>query len=119
MPPTLRSTRRGIRRLVSLAAGLKRRDGVDKWVLRQAFADLLPAETVLRPKLGIHEGSGTTSFWSEQLLGLGVDPGQVHATKTRVSRAVHDLVVARGTAPDDVDLAAVTEAAVERGELTA
>lgn len=108
-----------LQRLVTLAAGLKRREGIDKWVLRRAFADLLPTETVHRPKLGIHEGSGTTSSWSEQLLGLGVAAGRVHATKTRVSRSVYDLVVVGGVAPGDVDLAEVTAAAVAREEVSA
>ena len=54
--------------LVSLEAGLKRRHGRDKWVLRAAMADLLPERTVSRPKLGVHEGSGTTSSFSRLLL---------------------------------------------------
>ncbi|MGL5865496.1 MAG: asparagine synthase family protein [Dermatophilaceae bacterium] len=108
-----------LQRLTTLAAGLKRRDGVDKWVLRQAFADLLPAETVRRPKLGIHEGSGTTSYWSEVLLGHGVDPGRVPAVKSRIARAVYDLVVVDGQAPADIDLDTLTAAAVTREELSA
>lgn len=107
-----------LQRLTTLAAGLKRRDGIDKWVLRQAFADLLPAETVSRPKLGIHEGSGTTSYWSEVLLGRGVPAGRVQAAKARISRDVYDLVVVGGHAPGAVDLDAVTAAVVAREERT-
>lgn len=106
-------------RLVSLASSLKCRDGIDKWVLRQAFADLLPTETVLRPKLGIHEGSGTTSSWSEQLLGLGVDASDILPIKARISSSVYDLVVVHGQAPDHVDLPAITDAVLAREELSA
>ncbi len=107
-----------LQRLTTLAAGLKRRDGIDKWVLRRAFADALPAETVRRPKLGIHEGSGTTSYWSEVLLGRGVAAGRVQAAKARISRDIYDLVVVGGQEPGAVDLEAVTGAAAAREELT-
>lgn len=103
-----------LNRLVTLAAELKRRDGKDKWVLREAFRNVLPAETVQRPKLGIHEGSGTTSFWSEVLLAQGVEPSRVPAAKSRISGAVYDLVVVGGTAPESVDLDALTSSAVAR-----
>ncbi len=99
-------------RLVTLAAGLKRRHGRDKWVLREAFRDLLPEQTVLRPKLGIHEGSGTTSHWSEVLLERGVSPADVTATKARISRAVYDRVVVDGEAPGAVDLDDLTSTVV-------
>jgi (carboxyethyl)arginine beta-lactam-synthase len=103
-----------LQRLVTLAAGLKRRDGRDKWVLREAFRDALPARTVLRPKLGIHEGSGTTSYWSEVLLAHGVAPSRVPAAKARISRAAYDLVVVGAEAPESVDLDVLTSRAVAR-----
>ncbi|MFC7490493.1 MULTISPECIES: asparagine synthase-related protein [unclassified Knoellia] len=108
-----------LQRLVTLAAGLKRRDGIDKWVLRQAFSDLLPAETVLRPKLGIHEGSGTTSHWSEVLLDQGVPSERIHAAKAQISQDVFDLVVVQAQDPAEIDLAAVTAGIVDREQVSA
>ncbi|MGV9315095.1 asparagine synthetase B family protein [Streptomyces sp. NPDC003691] len=88
--------------LVALEAGLKRRHGRDKWVLRAAMADALPHETVVRPKLGVHEGSGTTSAFTRLLTGAGVPPGRVRRAKRLVVRRMYDLVVAEGRHPDEV-----------------
>jgi len=50
------------RELVSFATGLpmrlKRRHGREKWLLRQAVADLLPSYITSRPKARMSEGSG-------------------------------------------------------------
>jgi (carboxyethyl)arginine beta-lactam-synthase len=88
--------------LVSLEPGLKRRHGRDKWVLRQALSGLLPEETVRRPKLGIHEGSGTTSQWTAELLAVGVPADRLDRTKRQMTRRIHELVVLGGEHPDDV-----------------
>ncbi|MEU6341684.1 asparagine synthase-related protein [Streptomyces sp. NPDC046977] len=96
--------------LTSLEAGLKRRHGRDKWVLRTAMADLLPAETVNRPKLGVHEGSGTSSAFSALLLGAGVAEPDVPDAKARVVRELFDRTVAGGADPDGIAVAEVVEA---------
>ncbi|MFE5581266.1 asparagine synthase-related protein [Kitasatospora sp. NPDC056531] len=88
--------------LVSLESGLKRRHGRDKWVLRAAMADLLPHETVTRPKLGVHEGSGTTSSFSRLLTDAGVPAGRVHRAKELVVQHLFDRVVVDGRHPDEV-----------------
>ncbi|AWN26046.1 asparagine synthase-related protein [Streptomyces sp. NEAU-S7GS2] len=88
--------------LVPLEAGLKRRYGQDKWVLRAAMGDVLPQETVLRPKLGVHEGSGTTSSFSRLLTAAGVPEGRVHHAKRLVVQELFDQVVVAGRHPDEV-----------------
>ncbi|MER5433727.1 asparagine synthase-related protein [Streptomyces sp. NPDC002588] len=97
--------------LTSLEAGLKRRRGRDKWVLRTAMADLLPAETVNRPKLGVHEGSGTSSGFSALLLRSGVAEPDVPAVKARVVQELFDRTVAGGVHPDDIAVDEVVESA--------
>ncbi|MGK5642067.1 asparagine synthase-related protein [Streptomyces sp. URMC 126] len=104
--------------LVPLEAGLKRRYGRDKWVLRAALADALPAETVDRPKLGVHEGSGTTSSFSLLLAGHGVAETAVGEAKRRVVRELFDLTVVAGRHPSEVSTAeavAAVAARLERG----
>lgn len=96
--------------LVTLEAGLKRRHGRDKWVLREALADLLPAQTVRRPKLGVHEGSGTTSAFTVLLRDLGVPRERIADAKGAVVRRLYDAVVGRGVHPDEVDLTHETKA---------
>ncbi|WP_027660177.1 asparagine synthase-related protein [Salinispora fenicalii] len=91
--------------LTSLEAGLKHRYGRDKWVLRTAMADLLPATTVNRPKLGVHEGSGTTAAFSALLVSAGVPPSQLREAKYLVLQALFRRVVANGEHPDAVDFA--------------
>ncbi len=93
--------------LTGLEAGLKRRYGRDKWVLRAAMADLLPAETVNRPKLGVHEGSGTTSAFSLLLLDAGVQDADVANAKTLVVQELFDRIVVAGEHPDQVPVAEV------------
>ncbi|MEU1313386.1 asparagine synthase-related protein [Streptomyces cinnamoneus] len=95
--------------LVSLEAGLKRRYGQDKWVLRAAMGDVLPHEVVVRPKLGVHEGSGTTSSFTRLLTDAGVPPDRVHRAKHLVVRELFDQVVVDGRHPDDVATDAVVE----------
>ncbi|MET9181315.1 asparagine synthase-related protein [Kitasatospora aureofaciens] len=93
--------------LVSLESGLKRRHGRDKWVLREAMTDLLPHETVTRPKLGVHEGSGTTSSFSRLLTDAGVPGDRVHRAKELVVQHLFDRVVVDGRHPDEVATADV------------
>jgi len=88
--------------LVGLEAGLKRRYGRDKWVLRQSLAGLLPAETVARPKLGIHEGSGTTSAWTAALVAEGVPGNRVDEIKEAMTARMYEMVVKGREHPADV-----------------
>ncbi|MEV7090318.1 asparagine synthase-related protein [Streptomyces sp. NPDC093085] len=100
--------------LVALEAGLKRRYGRDKWVLRAALADALPEETVLRPKLGVHEGSGTTSSFSRLLTGHGIAEHAVGRAKRQVVREVFALTVAGGRDPAGVDVTEVVRSVADR-----
>ncbi|MEX0170883.1 asparagine synthase-related protein [Streptomyces sp. LMG1-1-1.1] len=100
--------------LVSLEAGLKRRYGRDKWVLRAALADALPEETVTRPKLGVHEGSGTTSSFSLLLTGHGVAERSVREAKRHVVRELFDLTVVAGRHPSEVSTADTVRSVAER-----
>lgn len=102
--------------LVGLEAGLKRRHGRDKWVLRQAMADALPEETVTRPKLGVHEGSGTTSSFSLLLRDAGVPEEHVHRAKRAVVQHLFDRVVVDGLHPGQVATADVVGLVADRIE---
>ncbi|MFF1624921.1 asparagine synthase-related protein [Streptomyces sp. NPDC058272] len=102
--------------LVSLEAGLKRRYGRDKWVLRAAMAELLPEQTVKRPKLGVHEGSGTTSSFSLLLLEEGVPERSVDVAKQQVVRELFDRTVVGGEAPEDVSTDEVVRSVADRLE---
>ncbi|MFE4975809.1 asparagine synthase-related protein [Kitasatospora sp. NPDC056651] len=90
--------------LLPLEAGLKHRDGIDKWVLRRAAADVLPAETVRRPKLGVHEGSGTTSALDRLFLAHGTAPDRVRQARRQALDALYDTLVAGPAHPDDIPL---------------
>ncbi|WP_406378262.1 asparagine synthase-related protein [Streptomyces sp. NBC_00197] len=100
--------------LVSLEAGLKRRYGRDKWVLRASMAELLPEQTVKRPKLGVHEGSGTTSSFSQLLLEEGIAERSVDAAKRQVVRLLFDRTVVGGEDPDQVSTTEVVRSVAER-----
>jgi len=93
--------------LVALEPGLKRRAGQDKWVLREAFADLLPAVTVRRAKLGIHEGSAVTGTWSRLLRAAGVRARDVPAAKQAAARRLYERLVLGDARPDEITLDAV------------
>lgn len=90
--------------LVCLEPGLKRRHGADKWVLREAMRDLLPEAAVSRPKLGIHEGSGTSGTWTRMLRDAGVRDPDIPAAKRTMAAAIYQRVVAGGEAPADVPI---------------
>lgn len=93
--------------LVSLEAGLKYRYRRDKWVLRAAMGDVLPNETVIRPKLGVHEGSGTTSEFSRLVLEHGVREPDINHAKRRVVEELFDKTVVDGAHPDEIDIGEV------------
>ncbi|HEY8978721.1 MAG TPA: asparagine synthase-related protein [Streptomyces sp.] len=98
--------------LVSLDPGLKHRHGRDKWVLRESLARMLPAETVARPKLGIHEGSGTSSIWTAHLLERGIPAERTEECKAAMAERLHELIVLRARHPDEIsfdDVLAATE----------
>lgn len=90
--------------LVSLEPGLKRREGLDKWVLRTAMADRLPAQTWKRRKLGIHEGSGLSSTWSEALRDAGVPADSVPAAKRTMALQLYKTLVLNGAPAEEVDV---------------
>lgn len=86
--------------LTRLSASLKLRHGRDKWVLREAMAPSLPQETVARPKLGVHEGSGSSSALQRLLKEYGLGSDQ----RSAVIEDLYDQTVVAGTHPDDIDL---------------
>jgi (carboxyethyl)arginine beta-lactam-synthase len=88
--------------LLRTEPGLKRRGRMDKWVLREAVRDLLPAETVNRPKLGVHEGSGTTSTWTLLLEQMGAAPDQIAELKHQICQQIYQQVVVRALPPEQV-----------------
>lgn len=105
--------------LVRLEPGLKRREGIDKWVLRAAVADLLPEQTVRRPKLGIHEGSGTTSTWTAMLKAEGLPDERVAAAKRAMVEAIHRRVNCEGEPPALVDVDEVLRDAIAADRVVA
>jgi (carboxyethyl)arginine beta-lactam-synthase len=88
--------------LVRLDPGLKHRHGRDKWVLRQSLRDLLPARTVNRPKLGVHESSGTTSAWTALLTSMGVPDERVEDAKCSMARHLFQRLVLDGGHPAEI-----------------
>lgn len=95
--------------LVALEVGLKRRYGRDKWALREAMADLLPASTIHRPKIGVHEGSGVAASFRAVLHANGVAPVDVDNAKSSVIGAIYDQVIPGGRHPAEVDALSVIE----------
>lgn len=95
--------------LTALDPGLKRRNGRDKWVLREAMREQLPEATVNRPKLGIHEGSGATSVWSRMLRDAGVADADVPGVKNAMAATIHRRVVAGQEPPGEVSFDGVLD----------
>jgi len=54
---------------------LKRRGGTEKWILREAVADLLPEAIVWRDKAQFDEGSGSVDLLAELVRDLPNEPG--------------------------------------------
>ena len=68
------------------------------------MADRLPMQTWQRRKLGIHEGSGLNSIWSQALREAGVPPDTVASAKRTMARQLYASVVLSGTPADQVDV---------------
>jgi (carboxyethyl)arginine beta-lactam-synthase len=101
--------------LVSLEPGLKRRHGRDKWVLREAMRGRLPQQTLCRPKLGIHEGSGLTSAWNRMLRDAGVPAGAVPDAKRAMARSLYASAVLCAVRPDEIRIDDVLAEVAEEG----
>jgi (carboxyethyl)arginine beta-lactam-synthase len=84
-------------------------------VLREAVRDLLPAETVNRPKLGVHEGSGTTSTWTVLLEKLGSPAERVEEFKHLVCQHIYRQVVVEAVPPDQVRTVEVMQDCIRSG----
>jgi len=103
--------------LTAAEPGLKRRHGRDKWLLREAVSDLLPASTVGRAKLGIHEGAGVTSGWTALLTEAGVPAADVPAVKRAMAVWLHRRVVGLAEPPDSVSFDDALRHVFDRGVL--
>src|SRR5690606_33153904 len=64
--------------------------------------ELLPTATVTRPKLGIHEGSGTSSAWSQLLRRVGVAESDLASVKTAMAAVFHRRTVREQEPPGEV-----------------
>ncbi|OBH15090.1 hypothetical protein A9X04_13375 [Mycobacterium sp. E3247] len=95
--------------LVSLEAGLKKKDGVDKWVLREAMADLLPESTIRRPKTGIHEGTGVSDAFTELLRCNGIPREKTMDAKRVIVSRIYRETVLDDRHPDDLSLHQLVE----------
>jgi (carboxyethyl)arginine beta-lactam-synthase len=68
------------------------------------MADRLPAQTWKRRKLGIHEGSGLSSTWSEALRDAGVPADSVPAAKRTMALQLYKTLVLNGAPAEEVDV---------------
>ncbi len=94
----------------TVPAALKLRDGVEKWILRHAFEDLLPPEILWRKKAQFDEGSGMVGVLSE-LTKRWVTPGQLSALqdtypdarlRSHEEAAYHRLLLERYAHPEAI-----------------
>ncbi|MEV7296680.1 asparagine synthase (glutamine-hydrolyzing) [Streptomyces microflavus] len=58
---------------LGLPFSVKIRDGVEKWILREAVADLLPDYIVHRPKIRMPDGSGLKSQLRDYAAGMAAE----------------------------------------------
>jgi asparagine synthetase B (glutamine-hydrolysing) len=94
-------------RVVDLAMAidprLKHRGTIEKFILRRAFAEALPAEIAWRPKLGVHEATGCEAFYSSLL--PAANEADRRRQKDVICYAVLAACVAGEASPEDLDVA--------------
>lgn len=86
---------------MSLDPLLKIIGGIPKYVLRKAFEAVLPAETVWRRKIGIHEATGARSIFSR---AVGGDREQTVEHKRRLLGFVAAELFLNAVPPELVDM---------------
>ena len=94
----------------TVPVGLKLRDGVEKWILRHAFEDLLPPEILWRKKAQFDEGTGMVGVLSE-VTKRWVTPDRLVALqaaypdarlRSHEEAAYHQLLLERYPHPDAI-----------------
>lgn len=90
--------------LISLDISTKRSNSMDKKVLREAATELLPDESRLRPKQGVHEGSGTSSSLTQVFLEHKVPSKYVDQCKEALVETLFSRLIVRGEHPEAVDI---------------
>lgn len=92
---------------------LKHKNGVEKYILRKAFAGQIADDVLFRPKLGIHQGTGCeayfTKFVRDESLG---EPNRV--TKDRLCYEILCQTLVHGREPQDLDMLEIRREAARR-----
>lgn len=84
---------------------LKHKNGVEKYILRRAFAPLLGERVAFRPKLGVHQGTGSEDYISSL---LGDPPAATRRrAKDRLCYEVLRVLLTENARPGDVDVHAL------------
>jgi (carboxyethyl)arginine beta-lactam-synthase len=95
---------------MAIDPALKIERDIPKYVLRSAFRDLLPEQTVWRKKIGIHESTGTRS-----LFDVAVRAGDgAEWRKRSMLRSLANQIFCNRVAPEDVDMAMIVDGARTR-----
>lgn len=84
---------------------LKHKNGVEKFVLREAYRGVLDDAVIARRKVGIHEGTGCEEHMSEQIARAGA--AQARLLKDALCYRILEAVLVDGVAAADVDLDAL------------
>lgn len=87
---------------------LKHKNGVEKYILRQAFHGKINAEVLWRPKVGIHEGTGCEDYFTGQLSERGAD--RTRLLKDALCHAVLREILEQDREPADIDMVALRQA---------
>ena len=80
---------------------LKHERGIEKYILRRAFAELLGDEVAFRPKLGVHQGTGSEDYLTA-VLG-DVPAVRLRELKDRLCYEVLRALMTENAHPNDVD----------------
>jgi len=85
---------------MAINPSLKMVGDTTKYILRRAFEDLLPSETVWRPKLGVHDSTGVRSAFS----ALVPAAGDKKKGKDQLVYLIGEEMFCKRIKPGDVDI---------------
>lgn len=90
----------------SIDPHLFHKNGTEKYILRQAFKELLPKEIVNRTKLGVHQGTGLEDSFSSLLSKYRSDLNKysIRIAKDKICYKILEKIVVDKVSPSDIDI---------------
>lgn len=93
----------------AISSNLKTKHGVEKYILRKAYEDILPDEIVWRKKVGIHQTNGSEKFISELLKEYSESQEKMRMLKNKLAYEVYKQIFVDKVSVNSINIERLVE----------